>query len=338
MSREMRSYRDDVFVYRTSSKTLKNDVKVVLEEVGLKDYYSKERRTLIKVNANYDRFYPGCNTSPWFLDALLSALKEFGFINLVVVEGDLKLQPAERTIEAAGLKGILEKHEIPFINLDKCSRDKKELPIIIHESQVINVPVIHTHTFAVISCACKNLFGLLPVDREKYHNDLAEKLLELYMAVRPCFTIVDGTVGLDGGSMRMGNPRKLDLVVAGWDPLMVDVVIARIMGFSSSQVPLLSLAEERHLLKIPTVRGSFNRYEELPCFNFRYKKSKVAKIDLWLRRNRLLGRFFKYNSLLDRLAHKSRRAILSIHYLLKKDKLLNSEWVEYRKLIETRQN
>jgi len=334
MNHEINVHRGEVLIYNTSPKTLKNDVEMVLKEVRLKDCYNEEKRTLIKVNANYDRFYPGCNTSTWFLDALLLALKKFGFCNLACVEGDLKLQPAEKTMQATGLKDILERHRVPFMNLDKCFRGTDELPAEVRESQLINVPVIHTHTFAVISCACKNLFGLLPVDREKYHNELSEKLLELYMKVRPCFTIVDGTVGLDGGSMRMGNPRRLDLIIAGWDPLTVDMVASKIMGFPYDRVPLLKLAEKQGLLEAPIVRGNFNEYEKLPCFNFKYKESRVAKFDLWLRRNRALGRFFKYNSILDRLAHKSRRAILSLNYFLKKGKILNGEWVEYQKLVD----
>lgn len=35
-----------------------------------------EKETLIKINANYDRDWPGCNTSRWFIDALLKNLKK----------------------------------------------------------------------------------------------------------------------------------------------------------------------------------------------------------------------------------------------------------------------
>jgi hypothetical protein len=176
------------------------------------------------------------------------------------------------------------------------------------------------------------LFGLLPVDREKYHNVLSEKLLELYVKIRPCLTIVDGTVGLDGGSMRMGNPRRLDLIIAGWDPLSIDVIVSKIMGFSVDEVPLLKLAKEKGLLVNPTIRGDFEDLNKLPSFGFTYKESKIAKMDLWLRRNRLTKDLLKYNSIFDRTAHYLRRKYLSIHYSLKKKKILNGDWMEYAKL------
>ncbi|MBO3798479.1 MAG: DUF362 domain-containing protein [Thermoproteota archaeon] len=306
---------------------------MVLCESRLIEHYDIKTKTLIKINANYDRVYPGCNTSLWFLDALLLALKKLGFNNLAVVEGDLKLQPAKKTIEVIGVKKVLERHKIPFINLDEEMRGEDELPLLLHKSQIINVPVIHTHTFAVISCACKNLFGLLPVDREKYHNSLSEKLLKLYERVQPCFTIVDGTVGLDGGSMRMGNPRRLDLIVAGWDALLIDSVVSRIIGFLEDSVPLLKLAKERGLIGNYSLKGDFEDENMLPNFRFTYKESKIAKLDLWLRRNGITSRFFKYNSFFDRLVHRVRRRILSLNYFLKREKLLNGNWMEYSTIL-----
>jgi len=322
----------EVLILKTSPQTLREDVKRILKESGLVEHYNTNTKTLIKINANYDKFYPGCNTSTWFLDALFFALKELRFVDLAVVESDLKLQPAEKTIEVTGVKDLCEKHKIPFINLSKEERRNDELPLLLCGSQLINTPVVHTHTFSVISCACKNLFGLLPVDREKYHNILSEKLLELYLKIRPCFTIVDGTVGLDGGSMRMGNPRRLDLIIAGWDPLSIDVIVSKIMGFSVDDVPLLKLAKKKGLLVNPTIRGDFKDLNTLPSFGFTYKKSKISELDLWLRRNRLTKDLFKYNSVFDKTAHYLRRKYLSIHYSLKKKKILNGDWMEYAKL------
>jgi uncharacterized protein (DUF362 family) len=324
-------FASKVLVFKTSPRTLKDDVRRTLKEAGLAEHYSVEMKTLIKINANYDRFYPGCNTSTWFLEALFFAMKELGFVELAVVESDLKLQPADKTIEVIGVKDLCEKHKIPFINLSKEKCDG-ELPLLLYESQIVNVPVVHTHTFAVVSCACKNLFGLLPADREKYHNVLSEKLLELYTRIRPCFTIVDGTVGLDGGSMRMGNHKRLDLIIAGWDPLAIDVVISKMMGFSVRDVPLLKLAKERGLLTNPHIYGDFNDLDTLPNFGFTYKESKLAKLDLWLRRNRFTKDLFRYNSVFDKTAHYLRRKYLSIHYSLRKKKILNGDWMEYARL------
>ena len=97
-----------VYVYKTSPKTLECDVEKVLDTADFQEL-NPEKETYIKINANYDRDWPGCNTSRWFLD---------GFKDLKVIEGDLKLQPATRTIGAIGIKDLLEKHGVHFVPIE----------------------------------------------------------------------------------------------------------------------------------------------------------------------------------------------------------------------------
>lgn len=318
---------NDVLVYNTSPSTLRLDVEKALKASGLTINYDAKKRTLIKINANYNRNYPGCNTSTWFLDALLNSLVNLGFTDLTVAENDLKLQPAEKTLRDIGIDKVLQKYGIPFLNLGKCPRDEYELPALLHDVQMINVPVIHTHTFAVLSCASKNLFGLLPIYREKYHNELSEKLLELIQYVNPCFTIIDGTVGQEGGSMRMGDPRRIDLILTGWDLLALDTVVAKIMDFSADDIPLLKLAKARGLTRAIAIKGDYT--SSLPILNFSYKKSRMASFDLWLRRHFLTKWLFKYNGIPDRLAQYTRKLTLSINYRNKRKQIFDGTWMDY---------
>jgi len=314
-----------VYIFKTSPKTLERDVEKVLNTPDFREL-NPRKETLIKINANYDRDWPGCNTSKWFLDALLKNLKRSGFNNLKAIEGDLKLQPAVKTIKEIGIDKILEKYKIPFLPIENLPREN-ELPVILKNSQLISIPVLHTHTFAVISVAAKNLYGLLPIYREKYHNILSEKILELVKKVK-VFTIVDGTVGLEGGSMRMGNPVKTDLILAGWDPIAIDLVSAKSMGFSIERIPYLKLAKEKGMINEIVIKGEFSK-ENLPKFNFTYKTPVLAKIDLWIRRNS--GGLFEYNSLLDNLANRTRKIYTTIFYYLRRRRALEGEWKEYEK-------
>lgn len=324
-----------VYLYKTSPETLFRDLGKALDTPEFRKL-RPENETFIKINANYDRNWPGCNTSIWFLDALLGNLKERGFDNLSVIEGDLKLQPACGTVAALGITKLLDKHNVPFIPIEELPRDDCELPLILHDSQLINTSVLHTHTFAVISCATKNLFGILPVYREKYHNELALKLLEILENLRRAncrmFAIIDGTVGLEGGSMRMGDPKRLDLILAGDDALELDRVASKIMGFPVADVPLLRLALATGALDPAPVRvdGGRDFPDRLPVHPFAYSESRIAGFDLWLRRNRLTGRFLRYNSPLDRLAQHARRFYTARVYNKKKEKVMSGDWTEYR--------
>ncbi len=278
--------KNTVYVYKTSPKTLDSDIEKILNTADFQEMNPK-KETLIKINANYDRDWPGCNTSRWFLDALLKNSKNKGFDNLKVIEGDLKLQPATRTLRDIGLDRLLEKHNVPFIPIENMPRDE-ELPSILKETQLISTPVLHTHTFPVISVAAKNLYGLLPVYREKYHSILSEKLLELVKKVK-VFSIVDGTVGLDGGSMRMGNPLRADLIMGGSDPMAIDVIATRIMGFSVEEIPHLNLAlSENGTTKHAVVKGDFSK-KNLPRYDFKYKNSMLSNLDCGFVRTGLLA-------------------------------------------------
>lgn len=270
--------------------------------------------------------WPGCNTSRWFLDAVLKNLRKKGFYDLKVIEGDLKLQPATRTIKAVGIDNILEKYEVPFLPIENLPREN-ELPIILKNAQLISTPVLHTHTFAVISVAAKNLYGLLPIYREKYHSTLSTKILELAKNVK-VFSIIDGTVGLEGGSMRMGNPVKTDLIIAGWDTIAIDVIAAKVMGFSIEDVPYLELAREEGMINYIGIIGDFLE-GNLPQYDFAYKNSMLSNLDLWLRGNRITGRLFGYDRLLDRFGNRARRMYTGYVYHKKKKKVLDGEWKEY---------
>lgn len=321
-----------VFVYKTSPTTLEGDIRKILNTPDFQEM-NPEKETFIKINANYDRNWPGCNTSSWFLDALLKNLKTKGFTNLTVIEGDLKLQPALKTIKAIGIDKILKKYDVPFVSLENLPREN-ELPTILRNSQLISTPVLHTHTFAVISVASKNLYGLLPVYREKYHYMLSEKLLELVQNIK-VFSIVDGTVGLDGGSMRLGNRKRIDLILAGWSPISIDVIAAKIMGFTPKNIPHLNLAMKKGIKDSISIKGDFAD-TKLPAYNFEYSESKISSFDLWLRRNKITRGLFEYNSLFDQLGNRARRAYTTFVYHKNKKEIMDGDWKDYQLEYEQR--
>lgn len=233
-----------------------------------------KERTLIKINADYEGDWPGFNTMPSFLRSLLSRFREMSFGDISVIEGDFKFQPASSTIEKIGLRRILDEFDAPFVPHENEPREG-EPPAFLRGAQLINAPVMHTHTFAVISVATKNLYGLLSIYRERYHPNLSQKLLE-FSEITKCFTIVDATVGVHGGSMRLGSPIRIDLLISGDDPISIDVVCARIMEFLIHEIPFLRLAEERGLIPSITVRGDFTA-EKLPSYRFAFKRSLSLK-------------------------------------------------------------
>ena len=316
------SARQTVYLARTSPRTLSADVDRTLNEGGL-TALAPERTTLLKINGNFDFLYPGSNTSPWFLGSLLSVLRDRGFRSVTVIEGDLPDFRAADMIRTTGLIDILDRFGVPFVPYEQLPRDAHELPRLLENAQVINVPVIHAHGKAVISCATKNLFGLLPKNRRRYHPVLSEKLLELAAWVQP-FTIVDGTVGLDGESTRRGDPRRMDLVMAGADCLALDTVVARIVGYQPEEIPILKLAAEQGVLPRDIELIGDCTWDTLPRHNFRFQASAIYSTSTWLEYS-FLGSLKPYMWVIDRL----RRTYHHYSYFKKRSRLFSGEWMEY---------
>lgn len=317
-------YEKTVHVKKTSPKTLREDVENLME-TSLGGRFDKDVKTVIKINGNFDKVYPGSNTSPWFLDAFLQALRDRGFRNVLVVEGDLMTFRAYDMIRRTGLINILHKYDVPFIDYEDFPRNKWEIPVLFDNAQIINTPVPHAHGIAKISCATKNLFGVLPVYRRKYHRILSEKLLDTNAAMS-MYTIVDGTIGLDSESTRRGDPRRLDLLMAGWDNLKIDIIVSWLLGYDTpEEIPLLEMALRKQAVnKDIVLAGDFKNKEDLPRFNFKFKHSLIRKTAMVLENTPLedMKSFVWFETQLHKLYHQ-------ISFLKKRDKLYQGDWMEY---------
>lgn len=320
--------KNQIFVKKTTPDSLKKDVLDVLKKTYI-DRVNPQNMTLIKINGNHDIEYPGSDTSTWFLDALLDSLIKLKFSKILVIEGDGYLYSAENMIKNTGLLNICDKYNVSFKSYEYLGRDENELPILLKNSQLINVPVFHTHGFAIISCATKNLFGLLPKSRWKYHDHLEEKLMELHSNVKPVYSIVDGTVGLKGDSTRRGDPVQLDLIAAGWDTLCIDVVATKIMGFSINEIPLLKYAKEKNMLNTDVdVIGDYN-FDRLPTYDFRFKFSTLKKLSIYIHHNKISKSIIE-SWPLNSIFHKFRGAYEVLTFHKKKKKIFGGSWMKYK--------
>ena len=80
------------------------------------------------------------------------------------------------------------------------------------------------------------------------HGNLHEKIPDLVSIVRDKmkFQIVDGIIGSKGSELG-GKPVRMDLIIAGEDPVAVDRVGSEIMGRSPDKVKYLNYAEQKGL-------------------------------------------------------------------------------------------
>lgn len=119
---------------------------------------------------------------------------------------------------------------------------------------IINLPKVKTHVMMGMSCAVKNLFGLVPgLQKAEFHMRFPEKqhfarmLVDLCEAARPALTIADGILAMEGDGPAGGQPRNLGLLLASEDPYLLDLAVCRVMNFPPQQVEYLACAMQRGL-------------------------------------------------------------------------------------------
>ena len=117
---------------------------------------------------------------------------------------------------------------------------------------IVNVCKLKTHGMMGMTCAAKNLFGVVPGTlKPEYHfrhsdpRDFAEMILDLDDYVRPALHICDAVVGMEGNGPSSGTPRAIGAVLAARNPHALDLACAHIIGIRPEDVPTLAAAQGR---------------------------------------------------------------------------------------------
>jgi Pyruvate/2-oxoacid:ferredoxin oxidoreductase delta subunit len=122
---------------------------------------------------------------------------------------------------------------------------------------LINLAKLKTHMQMLLTLGVKNMFGCIVgltkpqwhlragVDRDKF----ARLLVQLYQALQPAMTIVDGVLALEGqGPGKSGTPRQLGILVGSRSAWATDRMICKALGLEPERVPTLRVAQAMGLI------------------------------------------------------------------------------------------
>ena len=104
--------------------------------------------------------------------------------------------------------------------------------------KIINLPKLKTHEMMTMTCAVKNLFGaVIGAEKAGWHLKagssrelFAQLMLEIYQLKKPVLNIVDAIWAMEGNGPGSGDPIKRGLLVAGANPVAVDVIAGKLAG------------------------------------------------------------------------------------------------------------
>lgn len=122
--------------------------------------------------------------------------------------------------------------------------------------KVINLPKLKTHEMMTMTCAVKNLFGaVVGAEKAGWHlkagtsrEQFARLLLEIYLLKKPALNIVDGIVAMEGNGPGSGDPLRLGVLIAGVNPVAVDLIAGRLAGIPAD---LLYIEREASAMGLP---------------------------------------------------------------------------------------
>ncbi len=221
-------------------------VRRAMELARWQDFIPRGAEVSLKPNLGWDLLLPGAITSPWAFEGVVLTLRDWvGRIN--VVEADQVLVDVERAFRLSRLDRLCRTYGLHWVNMSRGPLCKVPVPNgrVLHEltvpeillrTKLVTVPVMKTHNKTVITGAVKNQWGCLPSFRHNYHLVLDQALADINSIVRPCFAMMDATVGLEGNSPKSGAPKVVDRLLASGDLVALDTVAAKIMGFDPSAI------------------------------------------------------------------------------------------------------
>ena len=335
----MVSKNSQIFVVKTSPKTILEDYKKLMHLANYEKHYSKDKKTILKLNLSWSKFFPACSSPPWQVEGVLKTMVDDGFNpkNLFTAENRTVVTNIEKGLKGNKWGPIIKKYGVWFVPLTK-------IPFVPYESlrsrfltfknkslfvldskifpegffipkfyvgkSIIHLPTIktHGHTGAMggslkktsgemrhggITCSMNNAFGGLLTKRRHFsHQYMSEVLVDLLIVQKQIhpniLAIVDGTVCGDGAGPRTMIPRIKNLLIAGYDQVAVDTVVAKILGFDPLKLPAIRIAHDEGI-----GCGDFKQIDIIGedisgiNWNFRVKRSIVIWGDQMVRKGAL---------------------------------------------------
>jgi uncharacterized protein (DUF362 family) len=178
-----------------------------------------------------------------------------------------KLQ--QHVFDKLGYTDLARELEVPLINLhtgELVTVDISEAhyfkKLTIHHSlrdidMLCSVPMMKTHALATVTLGLKNVVGLYPGTaycsvRSCVHEEaemggspgIAFEILDMARANKLGLTVIDGSMAMEGEGPSSGKLVKMDLIIAGCNPLATDMVAAATMGYAPDEIPTFSVAHK----------------------------------------------------------------------------------------------
>ena len=267
LMRHERGCRAAVFIGQANSYqvNLTGLINEGLKSLGVTRSAVRGRRVLLKPNlveTAIDR--PHINTHPAVIVAAAEAFRRLDAREIIVAEGQGHRRDSRLVLDQSGMGQALAEHGLTFVDLNHdvvvevpnagnwTSLKSLYLPrTLLQADLIVSMPKLKTHHWAGVTCAMKNLFGVMPgvvygwPKNVLHWEGIDEAILDINATVRPGLAIVDGIVGMEGDGPIMGTPKSSSCVIMGRSLVATDATASRVMGLNTYGLKYLRAASGR---------------------------------------------------------------------------------------------
>ncbi len=195
----------------------------------------------------------GATTHPEVVAGIIEFLKENGYDNITILEGSWVGDKTSDSFEYCGFNELARTYDVKIFDTQKDTSKKVSLEdyevnicsILDSIDFLINVPVLKGHCQTKMTCALKNLKGVIPNSekRRSHLEGLHRPIAYINKAIHQDFIVVDHICG-DPDFEEGGNPLVTNCVMVGLDPVLIDSYACKELGIKASDVEYVMLAEK----------------------------------------------------------------------------------------------
>jgi len=342
-----------VAVIRTAPEVILRDIDQVCHLAGLREALEPGAPTVLKDQIAWRYPFPGANTTPWQLEGAVKTLKSAGFGRLSLVRHRSGGARKARGGDPNHYASVCEKHNIPILYTFEPSdmrwieyRPRARLHVLksvfdrgIHlpdhliGKNLVHLPTLKCDAYTTTSGAMQNAFGALLNRRRHYARSWIHRTLVDLLAIEKeiccgLFVLMDGTTAGNGGGPGTMLPVKKDVMLASADPVAIDAVAAKLMGFDPMRIEYIRLAHDDGLgvgdpRQIELVGADIAR--EGWGFSLGSNAASMVGHALWQGRLRHLGKLVFKTRLVNMFALGS-DAYHNLYRWRRKDRMVFEEW------------
>lgn len=232
----------------------------------------------------------GIVTHPIFVEAVLALLARIS--TDITVGDDIESGPGDG-FKVSGFRQMCERIGIRLVNLREtgfsetvCNGHSLKTVYLsktaLNADVIVNLPKLKTHSLCVFTGGVKNMYGTIPGGpRRKFHgeyikpDDFNQMLVDIFAAVKPQITIMDGIMAMEGEGPAAGTLKRLGVILASYDAVALDAVASTIIGLEPADVLTTRFATERGIGtgNLQNIKVVGSRLEDVIVNNFVHPSS-----------------------------------------------------------------